>query len=53
MKKEKDTKKGGRHRKAKEEEKKDVEEDDGNQINYHPKLDKCEEFLNSALTMIV
>lgn len=31
----------------------DKEEDEGNKINYHPKLEKCQAFIKSALNMIV
>lgn len=30
-----------------------AEEDDQNRIIYHPKIDKCGQFLKSAVTMIV
>lgn len=55
MKKEKDDRRN-RHRKNKAEEEKKAnteEEEETNQINFHPKLDKCDEFLKSALTMMV
>ena len=50
--KEKDSKNSKNKKKKKGDENKDADEE-LNQINYHPKIEKCESFLKSALTMIV
>jgi hypothetical protein len=47
----KDTKKkDNKKRKTTKEE--EGEDDETNTVNYHPKLERCGEFLTSALTMI-
>lgn len=39
--------------KAGQEESDKAEEDDSNKILFHPRIEKCGEFLKSAITMIV
>ncbi len=49
----KDKKEDKKKRRNKRDDGENKGEEDQNTINFHPKIDKCDEFLNEGLKMIV